>query len=134
MPSTAVSDASKRRRFCANLVVKMIREFRLAMASTLWLVVLVLGVRAATAACVGDRNNNGSVTASELTKVISIINLCDEMATGCAAIPGADKQCTNADRNANGVIAAGELYAHYLEHHKSSVSAGAAALSGGPSL
>jgi len=81
----------------------------LAAGVVVWLGVLTFAARAATAACVGDCNNNGTVTAGELTKVISIINLCDGAATGCAAIPGSDKQCTNADRNGNGVISAGEL-------------------------
>ena len=66
-------------------------------------------VRFAVAACVGDCNGNGSVTAGELTKVISIINLCGGTAAGCAAIPSSDKQCINADRNGNGIISAGEL-------------------------
>lgn len=65
--------------------------------------------RESAAVCVGDCNNNGAVTAGELTKIISIINLCDGAAAGCAAVPGSDKQCTNADRNGNGVISAGEL-------------------------
>jgi len=74
-----------------------------------WVLVLLEIPRWVGAQCVGDCNNNGSVTAGELTKVISIINLCDGVAVGCAAIPGSDKQCTNADRNGNGVISAGEL-------------------------
>jgi hypothetical protein len=65
--------------------------------------------RASAAVCVGDCNNNGAVTAGELTKIIAIINLCDGAAAGCAAVPGTDKQCTNADKNGNGVISAGEL-------------------------
>jgi len=69
----------------------------------------ILCASAATAACVGDCNGNGSVTAGELTKIISIINLCDGVPAGCTAIPGTDKQCTNADRNGNGVISAAEL-------------------------
>jgi hypothetical protein len=84
-----------------------VRRSPLAIAAVLGLVALT--ARVVPAACVGDCNGNGSVTAGELTKIISIINLCDGAAAGCAAIPGADQQCTNADKNGNGVISAGEL-------------------------
>jgi hypothetical protein len=63
----------------------------------------------AVAVCAGDCNSNGTVSAAELTKSISIVNLCDGAASGCAAIPGTDKQCTNADRDGNGTITAGDV-------------------------
>lgn len=82
---------------------------RAGTAVAVCLIALCVPLQSVHAACVGDCNNNGSVTAGELTKIITIINLCAGAAAGCPAVPGSDKQCTNADRNGNGVISAGEL-------------------------
>lgn len=90
-------------------MVHNVRGSTFATAAAVGLAVLMLGVQAATAVCVGDCNDNGIVSAGELTKIISIINLCGGAAAGCAVIPGSDKQCTNADRDGNGTITAGDL-------------------------
>lgn len=90
-------------------MVQKVRESRLAMAAVVALALCTLRPRAVAAACLGDCDNNGSVTVAEMTKVINIILLCDGTASGCAAISGSDKQCTNADRDGNGVITVSEL-------------------------
>jgi hypothetical protein len=78
------------------------------------LVTLLLGVllsaAPAAAACPGDCNGDGVVSASSLTKIISIMVLCPgEPAAGCPAVPGDDKQCTAADINGDGTISAAEM-------------------------
>ena len=56
--------------------------------------------------CVGDCNNDGRVTAGEVTKIIAVILQCGGTASGCPGVPGG---CANADKNRNGIISAGEL-------------------------
>jgi len=79
-------------------------------------VALSLSAGRAAAQCIGDCNGDGATTAGELQKVISIIIFCPcdppligGKATGCDAIPGADKGCTAADGNDNECLTAGEL-------------------------
>ena len=67
---------------------------------------LLLAARVDAQACLGDCNQNGTVSAGELTKVIAIILQCDAAATGCGAVLGG---CVQADKNNNGTISAGEL-------------------------
>lgn len=69
----------------------------------------LLWTKPGLAACLGDCNCNGVISAGEITKIISIIIYCDGAAVGCPAVPGTDKQCTAADKNQNGFISAGEL-------------------------
>jgi hypothetical protein len=70
---------------------------------------ILLAATGARAACPGDCNNNGVVSAGDVTRIVRIINLCSGAAAGCAAISGTDKQCTNADLNGNGSITVDEL-------------------------
>jgi hypothetical protein len=72
---------------------------------------ILLAATGARGACPGDCNNNGVVSAGDLTKIVRIINLCDGAAAGCAAISGSDKQCTNADLNGNSTLTVDELVA-----------------------
>jgi len=72
---------------------------------------MLLTAAGARAACPGDCNNDGVLSAGDVTKIVRIINLCSGAAAGCAAIRGADKQCTNADLNGNSTITVDELMA-----------------------
>ena len=65
----------------------------------------------ALAACHGDCGGNGGVTAEELRRVVWIINACGGDPDGCAAVPGADKQCTSADVDGDGTLTAADLTA-----------------------
>jgi len=56
--------------------------------------------------CLGDCNGNGTLSAGDLTKVITTIINCNRVAAGCATVTGG---CLNADKNHDGVISAGEL-------------------------
>lgn len=59
--------------------------------------------------CPGDCDGNRVLSPADLSRSIAILNLCAGQAAGCAAVPGADKQCTVADLNQNGVISAAEF-------------------------
>jgi regulator of sirC expression with transglutaminase-like and TPR domain len=73
--------------------------------------------------CLGDCNGNGSVSASELTNIIGLINCCPcsgallggapggcSSTGGCQSLfPSGLPQCTAADGKGNGCITAGEL-------------------------
>jgi hypothetical protein len=96
----------------------MANVIRSRISTTLLLVGLLASLPAGRswAQCLGDCDGGGSVGSGELTKIIAIINYCPcasplvgGLPAGCAAVPGADKQCTNADRNGNNCITAGEL-------------------------
>ena len=82
------------------MMVKIIRESTLAIASALWLAVLVLGPRAATAACVGDCDGDGQVLINEIVASINIF-------LGTANLSA----CQNADQNGDGVVLINEVVA-----------------------
>lgn len=52
---------------------------------------------------------DGSISSADLQRIVSIINLCDGDAAGCAAVTGTDKQCMTADYDGSGDITAAEL-------------------------
>lgn len=59
--------------------------------------------------CPGDCNGSGSVDAADVARIADILTLCNGVAAGCPAVPGADKQCLLADIDGNGTISAAEL-------------------------
>ncbi|HVM96124.1 MAG TPA: hypothetical protein VMT89_07030 [Candidatus Acidoferrales bacterium] len=67
---------------------------------------LTLLPRPLRAACIGDCTGKGSVTASDITRLVVILISCDGVANGCAAIPSG---CTAGDRNGDGEITVDEL-------------------------
>lgn len=67
-------------------------------------------------ACLGDCNHDGQLRAGDLFKIAAIVNGCAACAAGtgvdpagCAAVPGADKQCAAGDFDHDGCLSAGEL-------------------------
>src|SRR5262245_34878493 len=86
----------------------LLRRFTRLLVVTIGVAFLYAGVGAggASAVCLGDCDNGGSVNADELMKIIVIILSCDSNTSGCDAAPGG---CVNADEDADGKIQAGEL-------------------------
>lgn len=85
----------------------MSRTFR----RRLWVGVLLLAFTATRpgrlqAQCLGDCSGKGEVTAGDITRIIALILDCGGVAAGCAAVPAG---CTNADKNDDGRISAGEV-------------------------
>ncbi|MBI3783287.1 MAG: hypothetical protein HY270_07790 [Deltaproteobacteria bacterium] len=62
--------------------------------------------RAIAQPCSGDCNCDGRVTASDLTKTIAILLLCDGAAHGCTAVPDG---CIAGDRDGDGSITIDEV-------------------------
>jgi hypothetical protein len=62
-----------------------------------------------------DCDGNGTVTAADVARIVSILNLCPPCegggaaANGCDAVPGNDKQCLPADVGDDGCITAADL-------------------------
>jgi len=59
--------------------------------------------------CPGDCDGNQTLSPSDISRAIAIVNLCGGNASGCPAVPGGDQQCILADLNQDGVIRAAEV-------------------------
>lgn len=70
---------------------------------------ILLGIFAKTAAaCPGDCNGSGTLTAADITRLVALVLLCDGNPSGCPAAPRA---CPNGDSNDNGRIDIGDIIA-----------------------
>ena len=63
----------------------------------------------AGAVCHGDCTGDGAVSAADLSRIAAIVALCDGAPAGCAAVPGANKQCPSADFDGDGKVTGGDL-------------------------